>query len=342
MFLNKIGPNLTKIYYDEDILMVNLQQIATKQLDFKSKQKDKQNFFAESVKNFNEKLENEIGEISLPLNFKYRIKKINPENCRVVIKNGKHVKLIVDFKNSDRFGDDLLISYYNDQDIRTNLMTMQLFNIVHTIWCENQLKIKMPLYDVITTGRNKGLIQIIPNSKTYEDIYNHVKNIKFSNYLKYNCGMSEEDILENFMTSLIGYSVANYIFGITQRNKKNFNLKKDAQIFYTSYEHLLNHYSKINGDRGVPFYISKYFVEYFGGANGKKMKLFMKQFEKAYLVLRNQGRDLISLLTILLSSGFPEVSKKSIMFLEMTLALTKSEKEAKGIINSAIKYIMNR
>ena len=342
IFLNKIGPNLTKIYYDEDILMVNLQQIATKQLDFKSKQKDKQNFFAESVKNFNEKLENEIGEISLPLNFKYRIKKINPENCKVLIKNGKHVKLIVDFKNSDRFGDDLLISYYNDQDIRTNLMTMQLFNIVHTIWCENQLKIKMPLYDVITTGRNKGLIQIIPNSKTYEDIYNHVKNIKFSNYLKYNCGMSEEDILENFMTSLIGYSVANYIFGITQRNKKNFNLKKDAQIFYTSYEHLLNHYSKINGDRGDPFYISKYFVEYFGGANGKKMKLFMKQFEKAYLVLRNQGRDLISLLTILLSSGFPEVSKKSIMFLEMTLALTKSEKEAKGIINSAIKYIMNR
>ena len=342
IFLNKIGPNLTKIYYDEDILMTNLQEVALKQLDFKAKQKDKQSFFAESVKNLNEKLEKEIGEISLPLNFKYRIKRINPENCRVVIKNGKHVKLIVDFNNSDRFGDDLLISYYNDQDLRTNLVTMQLYNIVHTLWCQNNIKIKMPLYDVITTGRNKGLIQIIPNSKSFEDIYNHVKNLKLKNYLKYNCGMSEEDIMNNFMESLVGYSVANYVFGITQRNKKNINFQKDAQIFYTSYEHLLNHYSKMFGNRGEPFYLSKYFIEYFGGINGEKMDLFKKKFEEAYFILRNNGKDLINLLTILLSSGFPEISKKSIMFLDMTLALSKTEKEAKTILINAIKYIMNR
>ena len=341
IFLNKIGPNLTKIYYEEDILLTNLQEVALKQLDFKAKQKDKQNFFAQSVKAFNEKLENEIGEISLPLNFKYRIKKINPKDCRVVIKNGKNVKLIINFQNSDRFGDDLLISYYNDQDIRTNLITMQLFNIVHTIWCENKIKVKMPLYDVITTGRNKGLIQIIPDGKPYEEIY-HLKNFKLKNYFTLNCGMAEEDILENFMTSLVGYSVANYVFGITQRNKKNINIKKDAQIFFTSYEHLLNHYSKIYGDRGEPFYISKYFIEYFGGSHGKNMELFKKQFLKAFLILRNKGRDLISLLRILLSSGFPEISKKSIMFLDETLALSKSEKEAKELIKKAISYVMSR
>ena len=33
IFLNKIGTNLSKIYYDEDILMTNLQQIVSKQLD---------------------------------------------------------------------------------------------------------------------------------------------------------------------------------------------------------------------------------------------------------------------------------------------------------------------
>ena len=42
-----------------------------KQLDVKTKQKDKQKLLG-----LNEKLENEICEISLPLNFKYRIKKI--------------------------------------------------------------------------------------------------------------------------------------------------------------------------------------------------------------------------------------------------------------------------
>jgi hypothetical protein len=341
IFLNKLGPNLTKIYYDEDILMTNLQEIALKQLENKSQKNNQNNFFTESVAAFNEKLENELGEISLPLNFKYRIKKINAENCKVIIKNGNHVKLIIDFQNADRFGDDLLISYYNDQDIRTNLITMHLYNIVHTIWCENNLKIKMPLYDVMTTGRNKGLIQLFPNSKKYEEIY-HKMNSKLKKFFELNCGMSEKDIFDNFMTSLVGYSVANYIFGITQRNKKNINIKDDAQIFYTSYEHLLNHYSKLHGDRGEPFYISKYFVEYFGGKNGEKMKQFRKLFEDAYLVLRNRGNDLIILLTILLSSGFPEISKKSIMFLNMTLALTKTEAEAKDILKTVINYVMSK
>ena len=341
IFLNKIGPNLTKIYYDEDILMTNLQEIASKQLDVKLKQKDKQNFLAESVKGLNEKLENEIGEISLPLNFKYRIKKINPENCKVIIKNGKNVKLIIDFQNSDKYGDDLIISYYNNQDIRANLMIMNLYSIVHTIWCENKIKIKMPLYDVITTGRNKGLIQILPNSKQFEEIYRQ-KNFKLKKYFILNCGISEDEIFNNFMTSLVAYSVANYVFGITQRNKKNINIQKDAQVFFTSYEHLLNHYSKMFGDRGEPFYISKHFIEYFGGQNGEKMKLFRKLFEDAYFVLRNKGNDLINLLRILLSSGFPEISKKSIMFLDMTLAFSKSETEAKEIINNAINYVMSR
>ena len=341
IFLNKIGPSLTKIFYDEDILMENLKEVALKQLDFKSKQKDKQNFFANSVKSFNEKLENEIGEISLPLNFKYRIKNINPNKCSVVIKNGNHVKLIINFKNSDKYGDDLLVSYYNDQDIRTNLITMQLYNIVHTIWCENKIKIKMSLYDVMTTGRNKGLIQIIPDSKPFFDIYQE-KHFKLKTYLNITCGMSEEDILENFMTSLIGYSIANYIFGITQRNKKNIYIKKDAQIFYTSYEHLLNHYSKLYGDRGEPFYISKYFIEYFGGSHGEKMKLFKSQFEKAYFIIREYGKDIINLLRILLSSGLPEISRKSIKHLDLTLSLSKTEKEAKEIIMSALNYIMSR
>ena len=341
IFLNKIGPNLTKIYYDEDILMTNLQTIALAQLDSKAKQKDKQKFFAESVETFNEEIESKYGEISLPLNFKYRIKKINPENCSVVIKNGKNVKLIINFKNSDRYGDDLIINYYNDQDIRTNLMTMQLYNIVHSIWCENKIKIKMPLYDVITTGRNKGLIQVIPDSKPFEEIFRQ-KNFKLKNYFTLNCGLSEEQILDNFMTSLVGYSVANYVFGITQRNKKNFNIQKDAQIFFTSYEHLLNHYSKIYGDRGEPFYISKHFIEYFGGEKGEKMKLFKKRFEEAYLVLKNNGKDLINLLRILLSSGFPEISKKSITYLEKTLSFSKSEKETLEIINNAIDYVMSR
>ena len=72
------------------------------------------------------------------------------------------------------------------------------------------------------------------------------------------------------------------------------------------------------------------------------MEIFRQQFVDAYLVLRKNGRDIISLLRILLSSGFPEISKKSISFLDGTLALSKTEREAIELINKAIDYVMKK
>ena len=338
IFLNKIGPILTKIFYDEDILLTTLQEISKTQLGDKSKSREKIKLFEEKIKLYNEQLE---GEVSLPINFKYRITQINTEKCLSTSKNGKNVKLLINFKNSDKLGDELLVNYYDDQDLRSSLMTMQLFNILHTIWCENELNIKMPLYEVITTGRNRGLIELIPDSLSYETIYN-IRNFNLKKYLIQTSGLSEEIIFQNFMTSLVAYSVANYVLGINQRNKKNIFIQNDAKVYGTSYEHLLDHYSKMNGNKGESFYISKYFIEYFGGEKGEKMKQFKNKFQDAYLTLRNNGRDLVSLLRILLSSGYPEISKRSIKFLDLTLCLSKSEIEAVKIINSAINYVMSK
>ena len=338
IFLNKIGPKLTQIFYDEDILLTSLQDMAKSQLGNKHKQKEKNKFFLDGIKTYNEKLE---GEVSLPINFKYRIKNIDADKCKVVVKNGKQVKLIISFKNSDKLGDELIVNYYDDQDIRTNLMTLQLFNIIHTIWCENNLKLKMPLYEVMTTGRNRGMIKLMPQSVSYGTIYSS-RGFNLKKYLVNRCGFAEEIIYQNFMTSLIAYSVGNYVFGITQRNKANINIQNDAKIFYTSYEHILNHYSKIYGNRGESFYISKYFIEYFGGEKGKRMAEFKQKFQEAYLILRNNGKDIVNLFRILLSSGFPEISFKSIKFLDETLCLSKEEKEAIKLINNAINYVMNK
>ena len=70
IFLNKIGPKLTQIFYDEDILLTSLQEISKTQTGNKHKQKEKKKFFEDGIKAYNEKLE---GEVSLPINFKYFI-----------------------------------------------------------------------------------------------------------------------------------------------------------------------------------------------------------------------------------------------------------------------------
>ena len=346
IFLNKIGATLAKIFFDEDKLLSSLEEICESQKNKKLGKKEKQNSFTDIINKFNQDLLGETTEISLPLNFKYRVHQIDLQNSKIVTKDQKHYQLIIKFKNVDPLGEDILVNYYNDQDIRMTLMTMQLFTVLHTIWCENDLNLKMSLYNVMTTSRNKGLIQLIPDTQIFDEMpvkeTAGYKNLfgkrSLRKYLTLNSGISPEEVYNNFISSNAAFCVANYVLGVTQRNKKNIHFKKNGEIFYTQYEHLLNHYSKVNGDRGIPFFFNITFVDFLSEKE-ERYKLFKELFEKAYFILRNKSKDIIGLIDILLSSGLPEISQKSLHFLEETLALNKKEEEAKEILFNAFNYI---
>ena len=347
IFLNKIGPNLTKIFFDEDVLMTKLEEICQMQKDKKLSKKDKLNNFKTLINGFNANLSEQLHEISLPFDFKYRIEKINLEDCKVNLKDNR-VELVLNFKNVDPLGDNILVNYYNDKDIRMNLVTMQLYNIIHSFWCDNNFKIKMPLYNVMTTAYNKGLIQLIPNTQTLEEMpikeTSGFKNLfgkkSLNKYLILTSGISPEEAYENFINTNVAYSVANFVIGITQRTKKNIHFKKNGEIYYTSFDHILNHYSKNLGDRGVPFIINVTFMDFLKKNN--KLKEYIETFLNAFLSLRNNSNDLIKLMELLLSSGLPEISHKSLTYMEDSLSLNKSEKEAKEIMGKVLERIMDK
>ena len=236
--------------------------------------------------------------------------------------------------------------YYNDKDIRMNLVTMKLFNIFHSIWCENNFILKMPLYEVMTTSRNKGIIQLIPDTQTLDEMpikeTSGFKNLfgkrSLNKYLTLNSGISPEEVYDNFISTNVSYGVANLIIGVTQRNKKNLHFKKDGEIYYTSYEHLLNHYSKILGDRGVPFLFNITFVDFLTKLN--KIKDFTDLFKKAFMLMRDKSKDIITLIEILVSSGLPEISNKSLHYMEDSLLLIKTQKEAENILDQILNSIM--
>ena len=347
IFLNKIGANLAKIFFDEDKLLTCLEEICEGQKNRKFGKKEKQHLLNELVNKYNQELSSEQKEVSLPLNFKYRVNAIDLSNCKCFEKDLKNIQLLLNFKNVDPLGDNILVNYYNDQDIRMNLVTMQLFNILNTIWNKNDLRLKMSIYKIMTTSRNKGLIQLIPNSIVFDDI--HVKENKsgykkihaktfLRKYLTLYSGISQEEFYENFITSNVAYCVANYVLGITQRTKKNLSFKNNGEVFYTQYEHLFNHYSKMYGDRGLPFIFNTTFVDFLKEKE-KQYKTFKELLLNAYVIVRRKNKEIIGLMDILLSSGLPEISQKSLMYLGETLALNKTEEEAKDIFYSIFTYI---
>ena len=102
----------------------------------------------------------------------------------------------------------------------------------------------------------------------------------------------------------------------------------------------MNHYSKNLGDRGVPFIINVTFMDFLKKNN--KLKEYIETFLNAFLSLRNKSNDLIKLMELLLSSGLPEISHKSLTYMEDSLSLNKSEKEAKEIMGKVLERIMDK
>ena len=100
----------------------------------------------------------------------------------------------------------------------------------------------------------------------------------------------------------------------------------------------MNHYSKNLGDRGVPFLFNVTFVDFLTKLN--KLKDFTDLFMKAFILMRNKSKEIIKLMEILLSSGLPEISNKSLHYMEDSLLLIKTQKEAENILDQILNSIM--
>lgn len=116
----------------------------------------------------------------------------------------------------------------------------------------------------------------------------------------------------------------------------SFQVNKDGQIFHIDFGHFLGHFKKkfgINRER-VPFVLTDDFLNVIamGKENPRKSEEFAKfQFlcGQAYLALRRHSNLLITLFTMMLPAGIPELqSINDVGYLRRTLGVERTEQDA--------------
>jgi phosphatidylinositol-4,5-bisphosphate 3-kinase len=172
VFLQKLSKPLYKIFEDENELLNDLIRIANNS-KVKTKGKDDVNKnFKSSLEELDKKLKENNKEVSLPLNFKFRIKGIDVENCKIMKSKKKPIWLT--FKNADTLGDAIAVMLKCGDDLRMDMVTLQLFRAMQTLWFNGGLKVKMSLYKVLCTGYQQGMLEMVRHSETLANI--HVKH----------------------------------------------------------------------------------------------------------------------------------------------------------------------
>uniref|UniRef100_A0A8C6UV44 Phosphatidylinositol 4,5-bisphosphate 3-kinase catalytic subunit beta isoform n=1 Tax=Neogobius melanostomus TaxID=47308 RepID=A0A8C6UV44_9GOBI len=283
-----------------------------------------------------------LSDIHSPLNPNILLAEVNVERCRYMDSKMKPLWIVYNNKLLD--GDTLGIIFKYGDDLRQDMLTLQILRLMDLLWKEANLDLRIVPYGCLATGDRAGLIEVVSSADTIANIQLTSSNVAAAaafnkdallNWLKErNSGDALDHAIEEFTLSCAGYCVATYVLGIGDRHSDNIMVRSTGQLFHIDFGHILGNFKSKFGIKRerVPFILTHDFIHVIQqGKTGytEKFASFRQYCEEAYLILRRNGNLFITLFALMLTAGLPELtSVKDIQYLKDSLALGKTDDEA--------------
>ncbi|KAI6649894.1 Phosphatidylinositol 4,5-bisphosphate 3-kinase catalytic subunit gamma isoform-like [Oopsacas minuta] len=303
--------------------------------------------FLDDTVNTVENIRNHISQIQLPEKFcpfydpLVSVNKVDVSKVKIM--DSKKKPLWLEFLNNDSFSKftNIKILVKIGDDLRQDMLIIQMLRIMENIWLVNGLDLHLIPYGCLSTGFEEGIIEIIQCAVTVCNIQREAKvNILEAfqkevllNWLQ-NLNPEEEQLnkaKEKFLYSCAGYCVATYILGIGDRHNDNIMVCEDGNLFHIDFGHFLgNRKRKFGIDREpVSFILTPDFIHVLGGVGCDNFKYFTKVCVDAYQIIRKHSSLFITLFTMMKYTGMPELrSESDIAYLKDVLTPNLSSDEA--------------
>uniref|UniRef100_A0A1I7ZIS7 C2 domain-containing protein n=2 Tax=Steinernema glaseri TaxID=37863 RepID=A0A1I7ZIS7_9BILA len=229
-----------------------------------------------------------------------------------------------------------VIIFKNGDDLRQDMLTLQVMRIMDALWKAKGFDFCMTLYEVLPMGKNIGMIQVVQKCATLFQIHKELTggfNMEvnlFNEYIKkatQSCSVKYIESTDRFTQSLVGYCVATYVIGITDRHQDNIMLTEDGRLFHIDFGHFLGHTKRkmgIKRDR-APFILTDHFLYVItrGRPNMRETyeyKKFRKLCIEAYMMLHDNARLFITIFRLMICMGLTELqSPEHVKYIENSL-----------------------
>uniref|UniRef100_A0A8C5WYR4 Phosphatidylinositol-4-phosphate 3-kinase catalytic subunit type 2 beta n=1 Tax=Laticauda laticaudata TaxID=8630 RepID=A0A8C5WYR4_LATLA len=258
------------------------------------------------------------GSCRLPLSPSLLVKGIVPRDCSYF--NSNAVPLKLSFQNVDPLGENIRVIFKCGDDLRQDMLTLQMIRIMNKIWVQEGLNMRMVIFRCFSTGRGRGMVEMIPNAETLRKIQvqhgvtGSFKDRPLADWLqKHNPKEDEyEKAVENFIYSCAGCCVATYVLGICDRHNDNIMLKTTGHMFHIDFGRFLGHaqmFGNIKRDR-APFVFTSDMAYVINGGDKPSSRFhdFVDLCCQAYNLIRKHTHLFLNLLGLMLSCGIPELS----------------------------------
>ena len=316
-------------------------------------------------------------EFQLPLNPNLLVRGIDVQRCRVM--ESKKKPLWLTLKDQPVGGNDIVLMLKVGDDLRQDALILQLLKVMYDLWRREGLDMEMMLYDCISTGDERGLLQVVLNATTLgsillqatdkgkEKVKNGSLSRKLSSAMKALADFSHlkdwiwiqvcedypneadtnsrqsamEKRTQNFIISTAAYCVASYVLGIGDRHNDNLMMTRDGHFFHIDFGHILGNFKVKMGIKRerAPFVFTPAMKAVM---SANQYDAFVDLCCDVYNILRANATLLVSLVSLAIPCGLPELKEeKDVMWMYEKLLVGATDEEAADHFRDQLEISLN-
>lgn len=308
--------------------------------------KDKENTLKRESQHIQEFFE-ERSSCLLPYDPGLCITGVDLKSCSYFTSNAVPLKLV--FKNPNIRADPIYVMFKVGDDLRQDMLTMQMIKIMDRLWLKSGLDLKIITFACLATGPKKGLVELITESETLRKIQvqggvtGSFKDRPIKEWLQGHnpTELEYQKAVDNFTRSCAGYCVATYVLGVCDRHNDNIMLKQSGHMFHIDFNKFLGDaqmFGNFKRDR-VPFVLTSDMVYVInnGEKQSDKFQLFVDLCCQAFNILRKNANLFLNLFALLSRSGIPGVSEGAARYIQRALLPGHTQAQASALFTRMIE-----